>query len=217
MATTTTFTTLKEDVRRYLERGATFISDPIVFEQLPRLINLAERRIARELKVQGFINVVTDTMIVGQSVYSKPDRWRDVVSINIGTGIGNNTRAQLFTRAYEFVRAFWPDPTQEGQPRYYCDYDYGHWLFAPTPDAEYPFEVIYYELPPLLDDANQTNWLTEYAPQLLLYGTLLEATPFLKNDERIPVWQQMYDRSAAMLNGEDLAKILDRASVRKEA
>jgi len=217
MATTTTFTTLKEDVQRYLERGATFISDPIVFEQLPRLINLAERRIARELKVQGFINVVNDTMNVGQSVYSKPDRWRDVVSINIGTGTGNNTRKTIFTRAYEFVRNFWPDPTQTGEPQYYCDYDYSHWLFAPTPDAEYPFEVIYYELPQLLDENVQTNWLTEYAPQLLLYGTLLEATPFLKNDDRIAVWQSMYDRAAAMLNGEDLAKILDRASVRKEA
>jgi hypothetical protein len=77
--------------------------------------------------------------------------------------------------------------------------------------------VLYYELPVLLDDANQTNWLTDYAPQVLLYASLLEATPFLKNDDRIPVWQQMYDRSAAMLNGEDLAKILDRSAVRKEA
>ena len=42
-------------------------------------------------------------------------------------------------------------------------------------------------------------------------------TPFLKNVNRIPVWQQMYDRAAAMVNGEDLAKILDRAAVRKEA
>ena len=69
----------------------------------------------------------------------------------------------------------------------------------------------------LLDESVQTNWITEYAPQLLLYGTLVEATPFLKNDERIPVWQSMYDRAAAMLNGEDLAKILDRSAVRKEA
>ena len=65
MATTMTFATLKEDVQRYLERGATLASDPIVFEQIPRLINLAERRIARELKVQGFINVVTTTLNQG--------------------------------------------------------------------------------------------------------------------------------------------------------
>lgn len=217
MATTMTFTTLQQDVRRYLERGATYASDPVVYEQIPRLINLAERRISRELKIQGFINVVTGTLTVGQSVYAKPDRWRDTVSMNIGTGANNNSRKPLYTRVYEYLLSYWPDRSQTDEPIFYADYDYLHWLIAPTPDAEYPFEILYYELPPLLDDVVQTNWLTEYAPQLLLYGTLLEATPFLKSDERIPVWQQMYDRAAAMLNGEDLAKILDRTAVRKEA
>ncbi len=217
MATTTTFTTLQQDVRRYLERGATYATDPVVYEQLPRLINLAERRIARELKVQGFINVVTGTLVPNQSVYQKPDRWRDTVSINVGTGVDNNTRQPVFPRSYEYVRSYWPNETETGTPTFYADYNYTNWLIVPTPDAAYPFEILYYELPVLLDDENQTNWLTEYAPQLLLYATLLEATPFLKNDERIQVWQSMYDRAAAMLNGEDLAKVLDRSAVRKEA
>ena len=217
MATTMTFTTLKQDVQRYLERGNTLASDPIVFEQIPRLINLAERRIARELKIEGFINVVTGTLSSGQSVYPKPDRWRDTVSLSSGTGAGNNTRKVLFARVYEYLRSYWPNSLETDTPLFYSDYDYSHWLLAPTPDAEYPFEILYYELPPLLDESVQTNWITEYAPQLLLYGTLVEATPFLKNDERIPVWQSMYDRAAAMLNGEDLAKILDRSAVRKEA
>lgn len=216
MATTMTFETLKQDVQRYLERGATFASDPIVYEQIPRLINLAERRIARELKVQGFIAVVTDTMVPGQSVYQKPDRWRDTVSMNVGTGAGKAKRKTLFARDYEYCRSYWPDESQTDEPIFYAEYDYDHWLISPTPDEAYPFEVLYYELPPLLDESIQTNWLTEYAPQLLLYGTLLEATPFLKNDERIATWQQYYDRAAAMLNGEDLAKILDRSATRKE-
>lgn len=217
MATTMTFETLKEDVRRYLERGATLASDAVVYEQIPRLINLAERRIARELKIQGFINVVTDTLTIGLSVYPKPDRWRDTVSINIGTGTGNAQRTPVFARSYEYLRSYWPDESQRATPLFYADYNYQNWLIAPTPDAAYPIEILYYELPPLLDDVTQTNWLTEYAPQVLLYATLVEATPFLKNDERIPVWQNMYDRAAAMLNGEDLGKILDRAAVRKEA
>ena len=217
MATTMTFTTLKQDVQRYLERGNTLASDPIVFEQIPRLINLAERRIARELKIEGFINVVTGTLSSGQSVYPKPDRWRDTVSMSIGTGATFDNRKLLFSRVYEYLRSYWPNALETDTPLFYSDYDYSHWLLAPTPDAEYPFEILYYELPPLLDESVQTNWITEYAPQLLLYGTLVEATPFLKNDERIPVWQSMYDRAAAMLNGEDLAKILDRSAVRKEA
>ena len=217
MAETTTFTTLQQDVRRYLERGASLATDPVVYEQLPRLINLAERRCARELKIQGFINVVTDTLIVGQSVYQKPDRWRETISINIGTGAAKNTRKTLLTRSYEFLRSYWPDDSLRGEPAFYGDYNYTNWLVIPPPDAAYPFEVLYYELPVLLDDANQSNWLTEYAPELLLYATLLETTPFLKNDDRIQVWQQMYDRAAAMINGEDLAKILYRAAVRKSA
>jgi len=217
MSTTMTFATLKQDVQRYLERGVSFATDPVMFEQIPRLINLAERRIARELKIQGFINVVSTTLTSGQSVYPKPDRWRDTVSINIGTGTGNSRRKTVFARDYEYVRNYWPDDGETDEPVFYADYDYNHWVIAPTPDANYPVEILYYELPPLLDETTQTNWLTEFAPQLLLYAALLEATPFLKNDERIPTWQNMYDRAAAMLNGEDLAKILDRSAARKEA
>jgi hypothetical protein len=216
MATTTTFTTLKEDIRRYLERGFTLASDQIVYEQIPRLINLAERRIARELKVEGLINVLTGTMSPGLAVYPKPDRWRSTVSFNFGTGDQNNEYNQLFPRSYEYVRSYWPNRSETDVPLFYAEYDYNNWIVAPTPDQAYPFEVLVYQLLPLLDEANQTNWLTEYAPQVLLYASLLEATPFLKNDERIPVWQQMYDRSAQALNGEDLSKILDRSARRTE-
>jgi hypothetical protein len=214
MATTTTFTTLQQDIRRYLERGFTLASDAIVYEQIPRLINLAERRIARELKIEGLINVVTSTMQVGLAVYPKPDRWRTTVSFNYGI---DNQYTQLFPRSYEYVRSYWPNRDETGVPLFYADYDYNNWIVSPTPDQAYPFEVLVYQLLPLLDDANQTNWLTDYAPQVLLYASLLEATPFLKNDERIAVWQSMYDRSAQALNGEDLSKILDRSARRTEA
>jgi hypothetical protein len=216
MATTTTFTTLKEDIRRYLERGFTLASDQLVYEQIPRLINLAERRIARELKVEGLINVLTGTMQPGLAVYPKPDRWRSTVSFNFGTGDQNNEYNQLFPRSYEYVRSYWPNRSDTDVPLFYAEYDYNNWIVAPTPDQAYPFEVLVYQLLPLLDETNQTNWLTDYAPQVLLYASLLEATPFLKNDERIPVWQQMYDRSAQALNGEDLSKILDRSARRTE-
>jgi hypothetical protein len=77
-------------------------------------------------------------------------------------------------------------------------------------------EILYYELPPLLDDTNQTNWFTEYAPNALLYATLLESAPFLKNDERIATWEGFYNRSVAALNGEDIRQISDRGIIRRE-
>jgi hypothetical protein len=212
-----TYETLKQDLQRYLTRGSTAAVDPIFIEQLPRLINLAEKRIARELKVQGLINPVTTTMVVGTSVYAKPDRWRDTVSINIGTGATNATRSPVLPRSYEYCRSYWPDESVQGTPLFYADYNDSNWLVVPTPDDTYPMEILYYELPPLLDDSVQTNWLTQEAPQVLLYGALLEATPFLKNDERIPTWEAMYDRAAQALAGEDLGKILDRAAQRTEA
>jgi hypothetical protein len=210
-----TYTSLKSDIRNYLERGG--ITDPIVYEQIPRLITLAERRIARELKIQGFQTVVVTSMQANLAVYPKPDRWRETISINYGAGVGNNTRTPIFPRVYEYLRSYWPNETETSAPEFYADYDYRHWLFAPTPDAAYPMEILYYELPPLLDDANETNWLTEFAPNVLLYASLVEATPFVKDDQRVQLWQGYYDRAISALNGEDLQKILDRSAARDEA
>jgi hypothetical protein len=209
-----TFTSLQEDVRRYLERGGA--TDPIVYDQIPRLITLAERRIARELKIQGFQTVVNTTLQAGLAVYPKPDRWRDTISMNVGTGDNYNTHSPVFTRSYEYLRSYWPNETETGTPIFYADYNYSNWIFAPTPDADYPLEVLYYELPPLLDDTNQTNWLTEFAPNILLYGVLVEATPFVKDDERVQLWQSYYDRALAAINGEDIQKIMDRSVNRRE-
>jgi len=153
----------------------------------------------------------------GVAVIAKPDRWRETISMNIGTGTGSNTRVQLASRAYEYVRSYWPNDTLVEQPVFYADYNYTNWIIAPTPSSAYPIEILYYELPVLLDDNTQTNWLTQYAPNLLLYATLLEAAPFLKNDERIPVWQTMYQSAAQALQSEDMSKILDRGAVRNEA
>jgi hypothetical protein len=216
MATTMTFTSLLKDMQVYLERGGA-ATDPRVFEQLPSLINLAERRIARELKLQGFISPVTTTLVPGTSVYDKPDRWRDTVSMNVGLGPTKTKRTPILARSYEYLRSYWPDESIRSVPLFYADYDYQHWLLAPTPDLAYPLEILVYQLPQLLDATNESNWTTDYAPQALLYAALLEATPFLKNDERIPTWQSFYDRAIAALNAEDTDRILDRAAVRKEA
>ena len=205
-----TFNSLQEDLRRYLERGFSDASDPTVYEQLPRLINLAERKIARELKIQGFLRFIQTTLQVGVAVLEKPDRWRDTVSMTLNG-------SPIFLRSYEYLRSYLPDPAAVATPEFYSDYDYNHWLLVPTPAVVGTVEIAYYELPKQLDDSNQTNWLTTYAPNVLLYAALLEATPFLKNDERIPTWQAAYDRAAQALNGEDLGKILDRSANRTEA
>jgi hypothetical protein len=127
------------------------------------------------------------------------------------------TGSPIFARSYEYCRSYWPNEAETGAPQFYADYDFQHWLITPTPVAASTLEILYYEQPALLGDDLQTNWLTEYAPDLLLYATLLEASPFLKNDERTGMWQAMYDRSAKALSGEDLGRITDRSANRSEA
>ena len=210
MAYVMTYDSLLVDLRRYLERGFTQESDQIVYDQLPRLITLGERRIARELKIEGFIRAVQTPLQEGVAVYLKPDRWRDTVSMTLN-GV------PIFARAYEYCRNYWPNEAQTGTPQFYADYDFQHWLLAPTPNAASTLEILYYEQPALLGEELQTNWLTEYAPDLLLYAALLEATPFLKSDERIQTWQALYDRAAQAISGEDLKRIMDRSANRSEA
>ncbi len=210
MSYTMTYDSLLVDIRRYLGRGFTQASDQIVFDQLPRLVTLAEMRIARELKIEGFIRAITTPLSIGVSTYLKPDRWRDTISMTVdGTPIQ--------TRSYEYLRNYWPNEAQTASPQFYADYDYANWLIAPTPNAASTLEILYYEQPALLGPNLQSNWLTDYAPELVLYASLLEATPFLKNDERVQLWQSLYDRCAQAFNGQDLGRILDRAAQRSEA
>lgn len=214
MPTAMTFTSLQSDIVAYVERGSSV--DTTVYQQIPKLINNAERRIAREAKILGFKVPATGSMEAGQAVVQKPERWRSTVSINYGTGVGNETRVTLFPRSYEYCRSYWPTDSATGSPKYYADYDYNHWLVVPTPDADYPFEVVFHQIPQLLDESNQTNWITQYAPDVLLYAALLETAPFLKNDERIPTWQALYDRGLAALNAEDQARVVDQTVARSE-
>lgn len=211
-----TFQSLQNDIQAYLERGT--VLDPIVFAQLPELINFAERRISRELKVLGFVQAATFTMQPNLAVYPLPDRWRKLISINVGSNVVSNVRNQIFPRSYEYIRQYWPDDTQTnttvfgipGPPKFYAHYSYQNIIVSPTPDVAYPAEIVYFEEPALLDSTNSTNWLTQYAPNLLLYSTLLECMPFIKQDARTATWTQMYDRAAAVLDAESKDGIMDR-------
>jgi len=221
MPTYVNYTSLVSDVTNYIERGQSAVTDATVYNQIPRLINAAERKLAQALKLLGQIEVLTDSpsgLQINNPIVTKPDRWRGTVSMFYGGGAQKNTRTPLYPRSYEYCRTYWPDSTivDPGQPPlFYSEMQYSHWLITPTPPDNYPLEIVAYMQPSLLDDGNQENFWSIYTPNLLLYGALLEAAPFLKGDERIPVWQGFWDREVAMLNGQDLQREMDRAAVRK--
>lgn len=200
-----TFDSLVENIQSYLER-----SDTATIDTIPLFIMLAEQSIASQVKILGNLTVNTSTMVTGVSIIDKPARWHKTVSMSV-TVAGDKQSVNL--RKYEYLRSYWPDPTLTDVPLYYCDYDYTHWLVAPTPAEDYAFEVLYYERVPPLDSANQTNWFTIYAPQALLYGSLLQAMPFLKNDARMAFFQQQYDLIMQTLVNEDKLRIADRQAI----
>lgn len=205
IAAVMTYDSLVADISSYLER-----TDQATLEKIPTFIMLAEQVIAAEIKFLGNLTPMTSTLVANQAIIDKPARWHKTVSMNVTVA---GVRQPVFLRKYEYLREYWPDPTDTGAPRYYADYDYTHWLIAPTPDVAYNFEVLYYERIQPLDSSNQTNWFTIYAPQALLYGTLLQAMPFLKNDERIPMWQAQYDKIMQVLKAEDIQRMGDRQAV----
>ena len=201
-ASVMTYDSLVENIQSYLER-----SDTATLEKIPLFIMLAEQIIASQIKFLGNMTVNTSTMVVGQPIIDKPARWHKTVSMNVTV---DGQKQPVLLRKYEYLRGYNPNATVTGVPAYYGDYDYTHWLVAPSPAVAYEFEVLYYERIQPLDSSNQTNWFTIYAPQALLYGSLLQAMPFLKNDERMPMWQQNYDQIIQTLKAEDVQRIGDR-------
>lgn len=199
-----TYASLVQDLMDYCER-----TDTPFTNQIPRFIMLAENRIASESKPLGFLRVVTGDL--DGNILAKPSRWRKTKSLCLLVGA---ERRYLYERGYEYVRAYWPDPTKVDVPYYYADYDYEHWLIAPTPDLQYMFELQYYERPEPLSDTVQTNWTTRYAPQVLLYAALIEAMPFLKTSERIPEFMSLYNSALSAITKEDQERKTDDSAIR---
>lgn len=208
MAVTMTYTSLVADVTLYLER-----SDAQTINQIPSFINLAESIISDELKILGQQQTVSTTLVQGNPTLQKPTRWRKTTSMNITVA---GERFPLLLRKYEYMRNYWPTPTDEDVPKFYGDYDFDHWFIAPTPDDDYAIEILYYEKIQPLDATNQTNWFTINAPQAMLYGTLLQAMPFLKNDSRVQLWQALYDRAVQTLKLENDTRTIDRSATVQE-
>lgn len=220
MAAGLTYNSLLSDMQAYAERN-----DTAFVNQLPRFIMLGENRIARECKNLGFVKVVTSSFLGGGApamVISKPARWRATLSWNFGTGTTvatANTRNNLFERSYEFCRNYWPDPTVQvtsaaTQLRYYCDYDFNNWLIAGTPDQAWPYEINYYERVLPLDNTNGTNWLTDFAPDLIFYACMLEMVTYLKKFDLVAQWEPLYDRAKTAISTENTKRMMDRSELR---
>lgn len=209
MAVELTYTSLITTLRNYLERGG--VTDDTVNAQLPSIVMLGQTRLTREAKGLITQTPVTSTMDAGNNIVQKPAYWRNTKSFNFGTGTGFNTRKFLFLRTYEYCRSFSADPTVNETPQFYADYDFEHWLIAPTPLLAYPFEVIEDDFVPPIDGTNERNFWTKFTPDLLLHACLLECQVFLKNREVVDGQSAYYDRLLKGVNFEDELRKMDRS------
>jgi hypothetical protein len=192
-----TYDNLVLDVQQYMERN-----DPDFIAQIPTLIGLAESAIASELKTLLQLVVVQTNLTVGDPVLIKPTRWRKTVSMKING-------APVLLRSQDYVAQYLSESTP-GVPKYYAEYDYNNWNFAPEPDDDYAVEIIYYSLVQPLDSTNQTNLFTQIAPQAMLFGTLLQAQGYLKALDKLPVWKSYYTDCINALKKEDQTRRVDR-------
>jgi hypothetical protein len=167
------------------------------------------------------LNVSSPITIIDQTHFSyNASSSLSIVDVGGGAEViasfpKNNSYTPVLLRSFEYARSFWPDQSLVAPPMFYADYGYYNWLISPTPDQNYPFNIAYLETPQVIDITYQSNYLTEFMPEVLLKAVLLEAMLDLKNDERIPIIQDEYLKVLASWNAKNEIRKVDRYMTRK--
>ena len=177
----TNYTDLKAKIADYLSR-----SD--LTSQIEDFITGAEIRLRRELRIREALKVVTATTTIGDSTLGLPSDYNMMRDLHI---VAN----PVGILEYQSPSAFFANTNsaQGGQPRQYTILAQ-EIQFSPIPDAVYTIQMLYYAQPPFLSATNTSNIFLSVCPDLLLYGALGEAEPYLMNDSRLQTWATLYER-----------------------
>ena len=165
---------------------------------IPDFITLAEAQLNRELRHYRMMNQQTANL---ETQYSAtPSDWLQTIRIHL-----NDTSKSLLkqTSAEEIAKLRDEGDDAKGKPQYYSHI--GDLIEVyPSPDLTYTIEILYYQkIPPLGSSPDaSTNWLLTMSPDVYLYGSLLQASPYLQNDERMAVWGTSYQGAINGIMGE---------------
>ena len=78
---------------------------------------------------------------------------------------------------------------------------------APTPDANYLFNIYYNKMPNTLESGNQTNYVSLNFPQGLLYACLVEAYGFLKGPmDMLTLYENKYKQEVQKFAGAQIGR-----------
>ena len=184
-----TYANLKTEIGNYLNRTD-------LTEYLDTFIDLAESRHARDLRIREMEAVDTSiTTVSGTQAYDLPTGYLEARFVNYQSDpytFLNYMAPADFFRVYNAAE-------DSGTPTYYTIIGKKIYLGA-KPDAAQTLEIGYFKRLTGLSDSNTSNDILTYFPELYLYGALAESSPFLMQDERLPVWAGLYKEGVNTAN-----------------
>jgi len=178
----TTYAELKTAISNWLDR--TDLDD-----RIPEFIQLAEARHRRDFKIRRMETRVTANTIADTEYYSLPDNFTAMRNIQLNTD-PKTPLEYLTPEQMDRVRG----GSTTGKPKAYSIIG-NNFQLRPIPDGIYEIEMLYFKYFTALSDSNATNDMLTFHPDLYLYGSLVEAEPYLQNDKRVQTWAGFYDRA----------------------
>jgi hypothetical protein len=160
---------------------------------IPSFISMAEAQISRDVRDRRMVKRATAEI---DTEYSQiPADWQETIRFEL---LGTPVAPLSFispSKASEKKAQF----VGSGKPQYFTLIGSGIQV-VPAPDNTYQSELTYYAKIDALSDVSPTNWLLTYAPDVYLYACLLQASPYLDNDERMATWSALYQRGVDGIN-----------------
>ena len=175
----TTYAELQTSIANWLNRDD-------LTAVIPDFISLTEAGINRDLRHYRMINRVDATL--DSRYVQMPTDWMETVRFSITSG--NTYKIELVSRD-DMLEYRQNTADVSGRPRFYANIGDTIEVF-PTPDAEYQMQLQYYAKTPALSNTNASNWLLTAAPDIYLYGALVQSAPYLNDDARIQTWAALY-------------------------
>ena len=181
-----TLETLKSTVQDYCETSeTTFVAD------LDRFIQEAEERILKNVELPVFRKNVKGNGTSSSPYLSTPSDFLATYSLAL---IIDSVYTYPLFKHVSFIRDYTPNPSTTGPTKYYALFDDNTFILGPTPAANYEYELHYKYRPASLTttSGSSTTWLSDNAPDAMLYGTLVEAATFLKIPEEAAQYEQRF-------------------------
>ena len=171
-----TLATLKTAIQDYADNSETsFVTN------LPNFIKAAEEKIFKSIDLDIFRKNVTSAFTSSDSFLTVPSDYLASFSLQITT---SGSEDFLLQKDVNFIREYAPSSSTTGVPKYYARFDEDNFIVAPTPNSNYTLQLNYYFRPASLTAGadSGTTWISTNAPFALLYGSLVEASIFMKSE-----------------------------------